>query len=95
MALNFAEIERKFIGKRTKDAMAKPKETKHVRRPRALPAATIAQVLQLWDTGLAMKAAAERLNADGVPSASGQPDWSVAKVQTAPKSLTAQGQYKG
>jgi hypothetical protein len=56
---------------------------------------TIAQVLQLWDTGLAMKAAAERLNADGVPSASGQPDWSVAKVQTAPKSLTAQGQYKG
>nr|WP_014235127.1 recombinase family protein [Arthrobacter rhombi]AER68060.1 putative resolvase [Arthrobacter rhombi] len=95
MALNFAEIERKFIGKRTKDAMAKIKETKHVGRPRALPAETSAQVVQLRDSGLTMKAVAERLKADGVPSASGQPDWSVAKVQSALKSLTAKGAYKG
>jgi DNA invertase Pin-like site-specific DNA recombinase len=95
MALNFAEIERKFIGKRTKDAMAKLKETKHVGRPRALSADTIAQVVRLRESGLTMKAVADQLNADGVPSASGSPDWSVAKVQSALKSLTAQGQYKG
>ncbi|WP_139007399.1 recombinase family protein [Arthrobacter crystallopoietes] len=95
MALNFAEIERKFIGKRTKDAMAKLKETKHVGRPRALPAETIAQAVQLRETGLTLKAIADQLNADGVPSASGSPDWSVAKVQSALKSLTAKGQYKG
>lgn len=94
MALNFAEIERKFIGKRTKDAMAKLKETKHVGRPRALPAETIALVVQLRESGLTMKAVGERLNAEGIPSASGQPDWSVAKVQSALKSLTAKGSYK-
>lgn len=95
MALNFAEIERKFIGKRTKDAMTKLKETKHVGRPRALPAETIARAVQLRETGLTLKAIADQLNADGVPSASGSPDWSVAKVQSALKSLTAKGQYKG
>ncbi len=95
MALNFAEIERKFIGKRTKDAMAKLKETKHVGRPRKLPAETVIQVKQLRDSGLTMKAVAEHLNLEGIPSASGLPDWSVGKVQSALKSLTAKGAYIG
>lgn len=95
MALNFAEIERKFIGKRTKDAMAVLKESKHVGRPRKLEPETSARVVQLRESGLTMKAIAEQLNADGAPSASGSVDWSVAKVQSALKSLTAKGAYKG
>jgi DNA invertase Pin-like site-specific DNA recombinase len=95
MALNFAEIERKFIGKRTKDAMTKLKETKHVGRPRTLSPETVAEVIRLRESGLTMKAVAERLNAVAIPSASGSLDWSAAKVQSALKSLTAKGTYKG
>ncbi|MBO1269492.1 recombinase family protein [Arthrobacter sp. PO-11] len=51
--------------------------------------------MRLRDSGLTLKAVARRLNAAGVPSASGQPDWSVAKVQSALRSLTAQGRYRG
>ena len=93
MALNFAEIERKFIGKRTKDAMAKLKETKHVGRPRGLPAETVAHVVKLRET-LTMKAVADQLNEDGTPSANGEP-WTPSKVQSVLKSLTARGEYKG
>lgn len=95
MALNFAEIERRFIGKRTKDAMAKLKETKHVGRPRALSPETVAEVIRLRDSGLTLRAVAEQMNAAGIQSASGGLDWSTAKVQSALKSLTAKGSYKG
>lgn len=95
MALNFAEIERKFIGKRTKDAMGKLRETKHVGRPRALPAETVALVVTFRNGGkVTMKAVADQLNTDGVPSANGGP-WTTSKVQSVLKSLTARGEYKG
>lgn len=42
-----------------------------------------------------MNGVTERLNAESIPSASGQPDWSEAKVQSALKGLTAKGEYKG
>lgn len=93
MALNFAEIERRVIGKRTKDAMAKLKETKHVGRPRALPADVVELVRDLRGRGQTMAVIAAQLNADGVPTASGEGQWTTSKVQSVLKSRTAQGSY--
>lgn len=93
MALNFAEIERRVIGKRTKDAMAKLKETKHVGRPRALPAPVVERVRILREQGQTMAAIADRLNADGVATATGEGQWTTSKVQSALKSRTAHGIY--
>jgi len=93
MALNFAEIERRVIGKRTKDAMAKLKETKHVGRPRALPADVVELVRGLRDRGQTMATIAAQLNADGVATASGEGQWTTSKVQSVLKSRTAKGSY--
>lgn len=93
MALNFAEIERRVIGKRTKDAMAKLKETKHVGRPRALPASVVERVRVLREQGKTMAAIATQLNADGVATATGEGQWTTSKVQSVLKSRTANGIY--
>lgn len=93
MALNFAEIERRVIGKRTKDAMAKLKETKHVGRPRALPATVASTVVEMRERGLTLQAIASHLNADGVPTASGQGEWTASRIQSVLKSRTAKGTY--
>jgi DNA invertase Pin-like site-specific DNA recombinase len=93
MALNFAEIERRVIGKRTKDAMAKLKETKHVGRPRALPADVVLRVRESRERGETMAAIAAQLNADGVATASGEGQWTTSKVQSVLKSRTARGTY--
>lgn len=45
--------------------------------------------------GRALNGVTERLNADSIPSASGQPDWREAKVQSALKGLTAKGEHIG
>lgn len=95
MALNFAEIERRVIGKRTKDAMAKLKETKHVGRPRVLPADVVALVRGLREQGQTMATIAAQLNADGVATSNGEGVWTTSKVQSVLKSLTATGEYKG
>lgn len=93
MALNFAEIERRVIGKRTKDAMAKLKETKHVGRPRALPAEVIAMIKGMRDRGQTLASIAALLNAEHVPTSNGQGVWTTSKVQSALKSRTAHGEY--
>lgn len=93
MALNFAEIERRMIGKRTKDAMAKLKETKHVGRPRGLPADVVAAVVGMREQGQTMASIAAQLNADGVATSNGQGEWTSSKVQSVLKSRTAQGTY--
>jgi DNA invertase Pin-like site-specific DNA recombinase len=93
MALNFAEIERRVIGLRTKDAMAKLKETKHVGRPRTLPADVVELVRDLRERGQTMAVIAAQLNADGVPTASGEGQWTTSKVQSVLKSRTAKGTY--
>jgi DNA invertase Pin-like site-specific DNA recombinase len=95
MALNFAEIERRMIGKRTKDAMKQLKETKHVGRPRTIPMETVHTVLELRKAGMSLSAVGRRMNELAIPSASGQVDWSPSKVQSVLKSLSAQGKYLG
>jgi DNA invertase Pin-like site-specific DNA recombinase len=94
MALNFAEIERRVIGKRTKDAMAKLKETKHVGRPRALPADVVARIVGMrQEEGKVMAQIAQELNADKIATANGKGEWTTSKVQSVLKSRTAKGSY--
>lgn len=90
MALNFAEIERKMIGQRTSAAMSKLRETKHVGRPRTLPAETVELAVTLRTSGRTIQGVADALNEAGVPTATGG-EWNVARVQSALNSLTAKG----
>lgn len=94
MALNFAEIERKFIGQRTKAAMSRLKATKHVGRPRVYSAETVALAVELRASGLTLAGVAQELEARGVPTASGA-SWSISRVQALLGTLTARGEYRG
>lgn len=94
MALNFAEVERRFIAERTKAALAHVRKTKHVGRPRVLPRETVERVVDLRGRGLYLKEIASILNAEQVRTASGTP-WTIAKVQGVLNTLTARGEYLG
>lgn len=94
MALNFAEIERKMIGQRTKAAMQKIKETKHVGRPRVYSPETVQLAVELRGAGLTLAEVAAELEGRGLPTAHGRP-WSVSMVQAVLGSLTAKGAYIG
>lgn len=94
MALNFAEIERKMIGKRTSEAMQRLKETKHVGRPRVLPLEVVELAVELRGSGSTIQGVADELNARGIPTATPGGKWNVARVQSALNSLTGMGQYR-
>ena len=81
MALNFAEIERKFIGKRTKDAMAELGKTRHMGRKRQLPFETVERVKVARAGGASMAKIAAALNEDGVPTAHGGVKWYPSTVK--------------
>lgn len=81
MALNFAEIERKFIGKRTKDAMAKLGETKHLGRKRQLPAETVERIRAERAGGASMAKIAAGLNEDDVATSQGGAKWYPSTVK--------------
>ena len=78
----FAELERKRIGERTREGMAKIKATtgKHMGRPSKLPTATVDLVRELRGDGLSMARIADRLNTDGVPTAAGG-TWHASTVR--------------
>lgn len=96
MALNFAEVERKQIGKRTRDAMRqKIKEGHHMGRARSLPLAVVEQIVALRQVGHTMKAIAEELNAEKVPTSTGMGKWTTSKVQSVLKSKTAKQVQEG
>lgn len=81
MALNFAEIERKFIGKRTRDAMAEIGKTKHLGRKRQLPAEIVERIKEQRSGGTTLRAIAEGLNADQVRTAQGGARWYPSTVK--------------
>ena len=78
----FAEMERKRIGERTREGMAKIKATtgKHMGRRSVLPPATVELVHALRAEGLSMGKVAHRLNEDGVPTATGK-TWHASTVR--------------
>jgi DNA invertase Pin-like site-specific DNA recombinase len=81
MALNFAEIERKFIGKRTKDAMAEIGKTKHLGRKRQLPTEVAERIKAQRAARMTLTAIAEGLNTEQVPTAQGGAKWYPSTVK--------------
>lgn len=68
----FAQLERRLIGQRTRDALAsKRAQGVKLGRPRVLPEATVQRILSERASGAAYAAIARTLAAEGVPSAHG------------------------
>lgn len=78
----FAELERKLIGQRTRDALA-VKRAQGVRlgRPSTLPAAVVARIVAEHATGESWSAIARGLNDDAVPTAQDGTRWYPASVR--------------
>lgn len=75
--VTFAEFERRRIGERTREGMARIKaETgKHMGRPGRLPEASRSRVHELRSEGLSLEAIAARLNDEAVPTSAGGRWW--------------------
>ncbi|MBP2413777.1 DNA invertase Pin-like site-specific DNA recombinase [Arthrobacter stackebrandtii] len=89
MTAVFAELERKRIAGRTREAMAKIKADtgKLMGRPSALPADTVARIFAEREAGASMARIADMLNADGVPTATGK-TWHPSTVRQVLTSVT-------
>lgn len=91
MALNFAEIERRLIGKRTKDAMQqKASEGKHMGRVSVLADGTRDKIHQLKDEGKSLRKIAEQLEAEGILTATGKTKWHASTIKSVLSSATSE-----
>ncbi|MFC4783290.1 recombinase family protein [Nocardioides sp. MAHUQ-72] len=76
-----AEYERDLIGIRTREGMAQRRaEGVHVGRPPSLPMATVDRIVRERLAGHSLRAIAERLTADAVPTARGGLTWRASSV---------------
>ena len=67
-----AQMERRLIGQRTKDALAvKRAEGVQLGRPRGISAETVERIEELYQSGLSVAAIARKLNEDGVSTPRG------------------------
>ncbi|MGP5700877.1 recombinase family protein [Glutamicibacter arilaitensis] len=90
MALNFAEIERKLIGKRTSEAMQqKAADGEHMGRVSVLPHAVMLCIHDLHREGLSLRQIVELLEAEQVPTARGG-RWHASTVRSVLSSVTLQ-----
>ncbi len=82
VTVTFAEMERKKISERTRDAMAKIKRDtgKHMGRRSVLPTETIDLIDRLHAEGKSMNGIATYLTAEGVPTATGG-KWYAATIK--------------
>jgi DNA invertase Pin-like site-specific DNA recombinase len=82
MLATFAQFERRLIGERTKSALA-AKKAAGVRlgRPRLIPEEIVARILAERSSGATLRAIADGLNRDAVPTAMRGRQWWVATVQ--------------
>jgi DNA invertase Pin-like site-specific DNA recombinase len=86
-----AQYERKVIGQRTREGMAQRKaEGIHVGRPRVLPVDLVARIVRERAAGATLRAIAEGLTAEGIPTARGRAAWSTSTIQGVLASTTAQ-----
>ncbi|SHJ26250.1 Site-specific DNA recombinase [Tessaracoccus bendigoensis DSM 12906] len=78
----FAEMERKRIGERTREGMAKIKATtgKHMGRPSKLDPSTVERIRSMKASGGTLAGIARALNDDGTPTATGK-TWHASTVR--------------
>ena len=88
----FAELERRLIGQRTRDALA-VKKAQGVRlgRPPVLPAEVVARVIAERKAGAGWSTIARGLDADSVPTAQGGARWYPATVRAVALAHRARG----
>lgn len=80
----FAQFERRMIGQRTKDALAqKRQQGVRLGRPRSLSTDTARRVRALRLRGMTLKAIADRLNRQSVPTAARGQRWHPTTVRRA------------
>jgi DNA invertase Pin-like site-specific DNA recombinase len=78
----FAQLERRLIGERTKDALA-AKKAAGVRlgRPVSISSNVASHIVDLRSAGLTLRDIVVRLQREGIPTASGRPEWQISTVQ--------------
>ena len=77
----FAQFERRLIGQRTRDALAvKREQGVTLGRPRSLPTDVVARVVREREAGRSLRAIAQGLDADAVPTAQGGKAWHASTV---------------
>jgi len=80
----FAQFERRLIGQRTRDALAVKKgQGVRLGRPLIVDDAVIKRIREERRAGRSLRAVAERLNAEGVPTAHGGKAWYASTVKAA------------
>ena len=85
-----AEYERDLIGARTREGMAQRRaEGVHVGRPRVLPAEVLDRIAAERADGRSLRAIADTLTAEEVPTAHGGARWHASTVRAVLASLTA------
>jgi len=78
----FAQLERRLIGQRTKDAMAvKRAEGVRLGAPIAIPADVEARIVRRRAEGASLRAIAEELNSDRIPTARSSARWSHPTIR--------------
>jgi len=79
--VSVAQWERRAIGQRTKEALAAKKaQGIKLGRPRQLPEQTRRRITKMRRKGFSLRAVADSLNADGVPTAQGGAKWHASTV---------------
>jgi DNA invertase Pin-like site-specific DNA recombinase len=82
MLATFAQFERRLIGQRTKEALAVRKaQGVRLGRPRMIPADVVQRIVAERSAGRTLRAIADDLNRDAVPTVMGGRRWWIATVQ--------------
>jgi DNA invertase Pin-like site-specific DNA recombinase len=78
----FAQLERKMIGERTRDALTEKRAAGvKLGRPRTLPDDVRARIVAERESGRTLRAIAEALNAENVPTAHGGKGWYPSTIR--------------
>jgi len=82
MVATFAQLERRLISQRTKEAMAiKKAQGVHLGRPPTVPQRVVQRIQRQRARGETLRAIAASLNADRVPTAQGGKEWYASTVR--------------